>query len=600
MAKTHEANQVVAEIEENGIELSIKDMEAIFERLIDCERKKTQGAVYTPDHIIDYLILESMKNTPSSAAMHILDPACGSGGFLIRAASLLETQLHIPLEQAIRRNICGVDNDPGAIKHAKCLFDLLLGQRGAFVHPDDMNLVCADMLLASPQHILGRLGCPAGADIVATNPPYVKLQTLDETYRKNLISRYPEYTRYNFSLALLFLVVGRKLLANNGSLAFITQNNLFTSLAGEEARKHLQEDLCIWRIVDFGHHRVFRSALAYTCLVFIDTKEHNEIQFSRIEKNVSLDELLHCHFEPIKASSLKPKKWRLAKSTQQANLKKIETIGTPLGVLAEIKVGFATLKDKVFFVDDSQNGYCIARHPSTNKEYLIERDITVPAVRVADIRCDGDLDRVSRRLIFPYIHVKGRHIIFPEKALIKSFPKAYTYLMDCRTLLERRDKGRKSYEAWYAWARTQGREALGPKLLTKTFSSRPQFFLDPTDRLFCNGYAVFPPKADLFATRISIEVLKILLESSVMHYYAKLTSFQIEGNYQCYQKNFIERFGIPHLTDRMQMQIRDASQEDREAMIADIYAISQDDLAAVVGTVWRQDKAQTSAVLCKP
>ena len=34
-----------------------------------------------------------------------------------------------------------------------------------------------------------------------------------------------------------------------------------------------------------------------------------------------------------------------------------------------------------------------------------------------------------------------------------------------------------------------------------------------------------------------------------MDYYIKKTSISIEGNYQCYQKNFIESFGIPNFTD---------------------------------------------------
>jgi len=38
-----------------------------------------------------------------------------------------------------------------------------------------------------------------------------------------------------------------------------------------------------------------------------------------------------------------------------------------------------------------------------------------------------------------------------------------------------------------------------------------------------------------------------MLNSRVMKYYAALTSFSISGGYQCYQKNFIEHFGLPDL-----------------------------------------------------
>ena len=35
-----------------------------------------------------------------------------------------------------------------------------------------------------------------------------------------------------------------------------------------------------------------------------------------------------------------------------------------------------------------------------------------------------------------------------------------------------------------------------------------------------------------------------------MDYFAKKTSVDLEGGYQCYQKNFIESFNIPQLTEQ--------------------------------------------------
>ncbi len=40
-----------------------------------------------------------------------------------------------------------------------------------------------------------------------------------------------------------------------------------------------------------------------------------------------------------------------------------------------------------------------------------------------------------------------------------------------------------------------------------------------------------------------------ILNSIVMEYYVDKTSVAIEGGYPCYQKNFIERFSIPELTE---------------------------------------------------
>jgi hypothetical protein len=47
----------------------------------------------------------------------------------------------------------------------------------------------------------------------------------------------------------------------------------------------------------------------------------------------------------------------------------------------------------------------------------------------------------------------------------------------------------------------------------------------------------------------NIDVLQKILNSYVMHYYISKTSVSIEGGYPCYQKNFIEKFTIPTLSD---------------------------------------------------
>ena len=95
--------------------------------------------------------------------------------------------------------------------------------------------------------------------------------------RTQLSKKFKGYANGNFSLALLFLLAGHRLLAPQGCLAIITQNNLYTSLAGKGVRQYLQDEQCIRRIIDFGHHKVFRQASAYTCLVFLGNEKKKEL-----------------------------------------------------------------------------------------------------------------------------------------------------------------------------------------------------------------------------------------------------------------------------------------------------------------------------------
>ena len=122
----------------------------------------------------------------------------------------------------------------------------------------------------------------------------------------------------------------------------------------------------------------------------------------------------------------------------------------------------------------------------------------------------------------------------------------------------KRDKGKRTYEAWYAYGRTQGLNDFGEKLLTPTFSDRPRFLLcTKKDALFCNGYSVTlrnpgQSRIDSNSFKPAEEKLRILakvLNSCVMDYYIRKTSYMIEGGYYCYQKQFIENFSIPKLSE---------------------------------------------------
>src|SRR5690606_15928633 len=158
-----------------------------------------------------------------------------------------------------------------------------------------------------------------------------------------------------------------------------------------------------------------------------------------------------------------------------------------------IKVGFATLKDKVFFIGRGIDD-CTAVQPLTGQRYAIEPELTRVALHVADAvdarDDDPTLASPARPIVFPYrLNQQGKWEIIDEMALRRLFPVGWRYLSDCREILMTRDRGKQRYEAWYAWGRTQGRFAPGPKLLTKTFSRRPRFYRDDSNRLFSNGYS---------------------------------------------------------------------------------------------------------------
>jgi hypothetical protein len=110
--------------------IPIEMLSAVYEQFI--EDSKSKGAVYTPEILADYLLSEVDAVKPLTQETKILDPACGSGIFLVLAfRCLIEAELAKGSEslspeklKALLSNIYGVEREIDACYVAE--FSLLL------------------------------------------------------------------------------------------------------------------------------------------------------------------------------------------------------------------------------------------------------------------------------------------------------------------------------------------------------------------------------------------------------------------------------------------------------------------------------------------
>jgi type I restriction-modification system DNA methylase subunit len=213
---------------------SLKKLENVFENSLENSIKKQQGAVYTPDFIIDFILEQTISsNNLPTRRNPILDPACGSGGFLVRAAAKLAELMKISFSDATQY-LCGIDINPDAIANAKLLMDI------ACIDKDQplshSRFIVLDSLLTDVEEQFLNLEITGGVTALVTNPPYVKLQNLEEMYSQSLLNKYGDIASGAFTLASLFLYNAPKYLTDNGLAGFITLNNVFTSLSAKNLR----------------------------------------------------------------------------------------------------------------------------------------------------------------------------------------------------------------------------------------------------------------------------------------------------------------------------------------------------------------------------
>lgn len=525
---------------------SIKELENYLELIIPVCDRKFNGAFFTPDYIIDFIINEIHPKENDTN----LDPSCGCGAFLVGLTDYYKRTFNKPIRKIIQENIFGSDILGYNIHRAKLILTIYALQNGEVLVENDFNLFHQDSLKANWKDQF---------DNIVGNPPYVKFQDLTEENRDYLVKHWTTVEGGTFNLYFAFFELGYRLLKPTGKLGYITPNNYFTSLAGESIRKYFQNKKCISRIIDFSHKKVF-DAQTYTALTFLNKRENDAITFDRIKDGYSPEEFLPiANGSPNYIKDLNFKKWRLLKTDEQFNINTIETIGKPIGKLFDICAGIATLKDDVFFIDGmkTQNGFYIKK---TDKGiFEIEKGAVKPVYKISDFKTQNDVDQNKRKIIFPYKIQNGIPSVIIEDEFKEQFPKCYAYLLTEKDNLLARDKGKVNYNPFYVWGRTQGLTRTGKKLLNPTFSLHPRFLLvEESEAFFTNGYGLFfrePKPHDLFSksndliSKVeNIDVLQKILNSYIMDYYITKTSVSIEGGYPCYQKNFIEKFTIPELS----------------------------------------------------
>lgn len=550
----------IKSLNHNKIEEIVVDMEL----LMPTEDKKTNGAFFTPQYIVDYII----SNVSPQEKSKVIDPSCGSGAFLLGIIRYYVNKFGKSITDIVKENLYGADILEYNTRRSKLLLILYAIMNGEIVDEGDIHIYTADSL---------RCTWPCKFDYVVGNPPYVKFQDLDDATRTFLFESYQTTKLGTYNLYFAFFELGLKLLNEDGKLGYITPNNYFTSLSGEPLREFFQTNKAIYQIVDFDATKVF-EVQTYTAITFLNKKENRHILYDRIERGASPSQFLTAiTLTSNEYTDLSAKKWRLLCGDERKNIQIIENSGQTLGTLMNICVGIATLKDEVYFIDpinEDEEFYYIKKKTG---EFKIEKVITKPLVKISDMKTKSDIEANRRRIIFPYKTIKGKATPLEEEELRNNYPCCYEYLLSVKDILEGRGKGKHVYSPFYAYGRTQGLNRFGARIYTPTFSLKPRFLFDTEEKgFFTNGYGLYYKGESLFASPIArlenVDVLLKILNSCVMDYYVTKTSVAIEGGYPCYQKNFIERFTIPQITDSQISRLRDlTSVNDIDEYVCSLY-----------------------------
>lgn len=311
----------------NHFEFSSVDRDVLghlYQEHLPPEERKMLGEFYTPTAIVD-LILDSVGYTADNQIetdeYDLLDPACGSGTFLVRAANRLLDRLDrkgVPPEDAleiVRNRLHGFDLNPFAchIAEMNLLFQVIDLYRDVKEENPDYTLgrfhiYQTDSLRS--EEVQGSLTAHHSSEVqrqyreerqqanqmksredygvVVGNPPYVRIQNIPDGPAKD---DYDDYStaHYNYDIYVLFMERAAGWLSDDGTLGFITSNKFIRNRYGEKLRQFIIQNYQPRELINFGDISVFEGIQAYP-LIFIadrinkDTRARSPDEFTPVYK----------------------------------------------------------------------------------------------------------------------------------------------------------------------------------------------------------------------------------------------------------------------------------------------------------------------------
>lgn len=258
--------------------LRVETLSAVYEQFLENvksgERRKV-GAFYTPPFLVDLLLDCLEDEQPFADGITVLDPAAGSGVFLVGAyRRILEhakaaSPASLPLNQVRRllvRNIFGVERNSDAC-HVTA-FSLYLTMLD-YVTPRDLSVVAAgkdpkklfpplvgsnlfacDFFSPSTKLPLPKIRCVVG------NPPWQTLSKLESSLADQWVLEHPDCPIGKDQAAELFVWKAvREHLAKGAMLAMLIPSKSFVNPTAKKFRAQLLDEVYVTGAINFSHLR---------------------------------------------------------------------------------------------------------------------------------------------------------------------------------------------------------------------------------------------------------------------------------------------------------------------------------------------------------
>ncbi len=600
-------------------ELNVNILGHIFEQsLTDLEelqreetlRRKKEGIFYTPDYItemvckntiiphlskkrskeISDLILEYSDNIEELEKkfneIKILDPACGSGHFLLKAVEvLLEISREIQsfkesqgmytftkkgkksrlveqftltkwneeseARQIIENNIFGVDINEESVEITKLGLFLKIATVSRKLIDLSKNIKTGNSVvddrLVDPKAFDWKKEFPEvfkndGFDIIIGNPPYIRVQLLDHKII-DWLKQNKETAYKRVDISTLFFELAKSILKDKGLVSFITSNQFQVTEYGRRTREFILKNFKIIHIIDFGDLPIFEDALTYVSIFTFQNDAPSNFKYLRVRniedaKRIDLNDSV-----TLDISSLNGDSWTLGDKSSLELLDKLRKYST-IESIGRTGYGLITGLDEVLLLEEDKI-----------KNLRIEEEMLLPVI----VGTDPDryvVVKPSSYVIYPYKLLNDETTLIGEDEFKSKYPNTYKYLLDNKQrLIERKDSRKtfKNRKDWYSLVRFGMLDNFSSaKIITPGEVKDHKFTIDYSKsgflaaRVFCvivtnNNY--------------DLKYVLAMLNSNVVKFFLHNTAPLKQGGYYGYSSSYLDKVTIPNVDSDTQKKI---------------------------------------------
>lgn len=432
----------------------------VYEAFLKNDTKRGKGIYYTPSFVVNFMLSQSLKaRAQENPQMKVLDPAVGSGAFLVESFKILRDALSKKYERRLsyeekkyilENQLYGIDNDKDALQiSAFSLYLALLEDESPefirheieYSNPILPSLIGSNLMNANTlvDHVFENIKF----DFIVSNPPWGSVPT--GTDKENIAEReaidnksgaYPEYNCVaDYERSQAFLRRVERWQKSDTLTVMIVKNSIFLNDKTENFRYDFLEKNQIETFFELSHYNkiLFKKKVIgkirgkepveiganEPCAIVIYKPNRNNTDYKINYISPKLTKLGE-HFELIQYTTNElfhvrkneflenDRLWRILVNGDIESFRLISKLSSQKDVIVESRVGFQPSKTRELYGDPQLKKLI---EPTDFIRYIQNMELSdFNWNQKVRRRTDGNVFK-GRRLIFPVRPLKSDNIL---------------------------------------------------------------------------------------------------------------------------------------------------------------------------------------------